>query len=165
MKTEVPTPPCEPVIEMIQGELSSSKRWCYRALLVVVSIFAAALVSLWVTEPGPLPTRLHVAFATLLVICCGWIGVSIWILTRKNCPTAQDRVATAWMANFACLLFLIVAVPIGFVRGDAQVALALASTGATMFIVALVLLRHSLQLQARLQEKLSQLQRAEGGAR
>lgn len=80
---------------LVRGELSSGKRWFYRMILLATSILLAVVLSLWATEPGPLPDRLHFAFGVMTLIACGWIGVLSWILSRRLCPTAVDRIATA----------------------------------------------------------------------
>lgn len=161
---DTPTIACEPIIEMVRGELTSKKRMLYRLLLVVVCIAGSGLISLWITEPRPLPIRLHIGFGALTAICIGWVGVLSWILTRRRCPTALDRVAIAWMATIACSCFLIVAVPIGMIRGDATTAITLLAAGLPMLGFALLLLRQALQLKRTLMQKLRELERAETGA-
>ena len=103
MNTYIETPPStENVLALVRGELSARRRWFYRGVLLAASIGVAVIVSLWTTEPRPLPVRLHVAFAGLSVIGVSWIGVLSWILSRRYCPTAIDRIATAWVATGAC---------------------------------------------------------------
>ena len=143
---------------MIRGELSSTRRWFYRLMLLVVSVFLALLLSLWVTEPGPL----HVAFAAMTCIALGWICVTTWVLTRRSCPTAIDRLATAWMATAACSLFLAVSTSIALLRGDAFAVLGLGAIGLPLLGLALFLLRRAYSLRAELKAKLVEL---EGAAR
>ena len=147
------------VLALVRGELSSPRRWWYRLLLLAISIWVAAIASLWVTEPGPLPLRLHVAFAAFTAIGVGWIGVLTWILTRRSCPTALDRIATSWMATIACGLFLLVAVPIALIRDQSGVALGLGLVGLTLLAIALVLLRGAYSLRASLRTRLADLER------
>jgi hypothetical protein len=147
-------PPTEQVLALIRGELSSPRRWLYRLILTTTSIVVAAILSLWLTEPGPLPIRLHVAFAAMTAIGFGWIGVLTWILTRRNCPSVQDRVATGWMATVACSLFLAVSVPISLIRGHTLAAFWLGVTGLALLGVALLLLRGAYSLRARLRSQL-----------
>ena len=151
-------PSTAPIHAIVRGELSPARRWGYRVMLVVVSIMLALLMTLWLTEPGPLPGRLHVAFAALSSIALGWIGVLVWILTRRSCPTAIDRLATNWMATLACCVFLAVSLSIATHRGDTQAIWGLGVTGLGLLSVALFLLRRSFALRARLQEKLAQLE-------
>jgi hypothetical protein len=130
----------------------------YRLILLLASLGVAALVSLWFTEPGPLPLRLHVAFATLTCIASGWIGVLTWILTRRNCPTALDRLATAWMATIACSLFLAVSLPIALVRGSLTAAISLGLVGMMLLGAALLLLQMAYALRRQLRSKLAELE-------
>ncbi len=151
-------PSSEPILAMVRGELSSSRRWFYRLMLLAVSVVLASLLALWVTEPGPLPGRLHFSFAAMTCIALGWVGVLTWILTRRSCPTALDRVATTWMATLACCVFLAVSVPIALFRGHTQAALWLGVTGGAMLVGALFLLRRAYSLRARLRAKLAELE-------
>ena len=148
----------ERALAIVRGELSSGRRWAYRLILLAAGVFVAAILSLWTTEPGPLPLRLHVAFATLTCIGSGWICVLTWILTRRNCPTALDRLATAWMATIACSLSLAVSVPIALMRGDTQAALYLGVIGFALLGVALYLLRAVYRFRAKLRSRLSGLE-------
>ena len=148
------------VLVMINGELSSRSRWFYRVTLVAAGIGLAALLSLWLTEPGPLPLRLHVAFAALAAILSGWCGVFTWILLRRNCPTENDRIASSWMAVAACSLFLIVSVSIAMTRGGFLAALTVGGVGIASLIAAAVLLRSSYHRRARLKNKLGELEAA-----
>lgn len=161
MKAIDSIPPSEePILEMIRGELSPTRRWTYRLFLVVVSVLVAALVALWATEPGPLPLRLHVAFAAMTIVGVGWMCVSTWILTRRACPTALDRLATTWMATAACALSLVVSVPIAVLRSGPLAAIGIGAVGATLLAVAVVLLRGAYSLRASLQAKLAELEKA-----
>ena len=152
----------ERALAIVRGELSSGRRWAYRLILLAAGVFVAAILSLWTTEPGPLPLRLHVAFATLTCIGSGWICVLTWILTRRNCPTALDRLATAWMATIACSLSLAVSVPIALMRGDTQAALYLGVIGFALLGVALFLLRAGYRFRANLRTRLSGLEAPRG---
>jgi hypothetical protein len=151
-------PSTERVMAMIRGELTSPRRWFYRAVLLAASVGVAAILSLWTTEPGPLPLRLHIAFGALSAIGLSWIGVLTWILWRRRCPTALDRIATGWVATGACTLFLAVAVPIAVVRGDTQSVVWLAALGLSMWGIAVWMLRSAYSLRASLRAKLVELE-------
>jgi hypothetical protein len=153
-------PSTEQALALVRGELSSGRRWAYRLTLLAASVVVAAILSLWTTEPGPLPLRLHVAFAALTCIGSGWIVVMTWILTRRNCPTALDRLATAWMATIACSLSLAVSLPIALLRGNTPAALSLGLIGLTLLGAALVLLQGVYRLRAQLRTKLAELEAA-----
>ncbi len=148
----------ERALALVRGELSSGRRWAYRLVLLAASLGVAAILSLWTTEPGPLPLRLHVAFATLTFIGSGWICVLTWVLARRNCPTAFDRVATAWMAAIACLISLAVSVSIAVSRGNMQAALYLGVIGLALLAVALLSLRGVYRFRANLRTKLAELE-------
>lgn len=152
-------PSTDPVLALIRGELSSARRWFYRVILLATSVWVAAILSLWMTEPGPLPGRLHVAFAALTVVGIGWISVLLWILIRRRCPTALDRLATSWMATLACCVFLAVSLPIALLRGHLLAAMSLGVTGLALLGAALFMLRGAYLLRARLQRKLAELER------
>ena len=143
---------------LVRGELSSGKRWFYRMILLAASIVLAVVLSLWATEPGPLPDRLHVAFGAMTLIACGWIGVLSWILSRRLCPTAMDRIATAWMATLACGLFLAVALPVAILRGQLAAAASLSLVGLTMLGVSLAILRSAYAWRAELRDRLAELE-------
>jgi|GEM_PF-3459182 len=152
------SPSTERALAIVRGELSSGRRWAYRLILLGASACVALILSLWTTEPGPLPLRLHIAFAALTCIGSGWICVLMWILTRRNCPTALDRLATAWMATIACSLSLAISVPIALLRGNMQAALYLGVIGFALLCVALFLLRAVYRFRAKLKTKLSGLE-------
>jgi hypothetical protein len=150
-------PATDRVMAMIRGELSASRRWFYRGVLLAASVGVAAILSLWTTEPGPLPLRLHIAFGALSAIGLSWIGVLTWILWRRRCPTALDRIATGWVATGACTLFLAVALPVAVVRGDAGTAACLGAFGLGMWGIAVTMLRSAYALRAQLRAKLMAL--------
>lgn len=153
-------PSTDSVLAMVRGELSSGQRWWYRVVLLVTTTWVAAILSLWVTEPGPLPPRLHVAFTAVSCVGFGWIAVLLWILTRRRCPTALDRLATSWMATIACCVFLVVSVPTALLRGRPQAALSLGFTGLALLGAALFLLGGAYSLRKRLQRRLAELEGA-----
>lgn len=127
-------------------------------ILLLASVVVAVLLSLWVTEPKPLPTRLHVAFGAMACIGLGWIGVLTWILTRRNCPTVLDRLATAWMATAACSESLVVSMSIALVRNDIKAAIAAGRTGVVLLSSVLLLLSKAYSLRATLRARLKELQ-------
>jgi len=152
------TPPSpDPILAMIRGELSPTRRWLYRSILVVTSIVAAVILALWVTEPKPLPLRLHLSFAAMTSIAAGWISILTWILIRRNCPTALDRLATAWMALAACSIFLVVSLTIALVRESTDAVLYLGSLGFIQVGIALFMLKSAYSLRSTLRAKLAEM--------
>jgi hypothetical protein len=152
-------PSTDPVMALVRGELSSGRQWFYRGMLVAASVGLAVIVSLWTTEPRPLPLRLHVAFAGLSLIGASWIGVLSWILSRKFCPTALDRIVTGWVATGACTLFLVMAVGIAVMRDRVSEVVWVAIPGTFFLSVALGMLWRAYAERARLRARLAELTR------
>ncbi|MFP5285478.1 MAG: hypothetical protein ACLGI9_07055, partial [Thermoanaerobaculia bacterium] len=65
MMTNDPRPSLEEVRKSLAGELSTRSRLAYTVLLLVDLGLAAAVGSLWLTEPG-LPARTQIAFGLLV---------------------------------------------------------------------------------------------------
>ena len=154
-------PSTKDVMAMIQGGLSSPRRWFYRGVLLAASVGVAIILSLWTTEPRQLPLRLHAAFAGLTVVGISWIGVTTWILWRRRCPTALDRIATGWVATGACCLFLVIAVPIAVLRKRAGGAMWISLLGIFLLSIAIGLLWKAYSLRAYLRAKKAELEQAE----
>jgi phosphotransferase system glucose/maltose/N-acetylglucosamine-specific IIC component len=158
-------PSTDKVMAMIRGELTSTRRWLYRGILLVAAIGLGVILSLWTTEPRELPMRLHVAFGALSVINVAWIGVTAWILSRRRCPTALDRIATSWIATGACVLFLAVVLGVAISRdrvGEVWWAVLL---GVLLLNGAIVMLWRAYAQRSELQNKLAELERAALDAR
>lgn len=145
------------VMELVKGELSSRRRWLYRIVLGAAATVLSLTVSLWVTEPDPLPTRLHFAFAVMCGIAGGWVIVLSWLLLRRNCPTAIDRIATSWMATAATATSLVVSVGIALMRNEVAAAVGLAALGFVLLAAAIVSLRSAYGQRSRLLQQLEQL--------
>jgi O-antigen/teichoic acid export membrane protein len=92
----------------------------------------------------------------------GWILVMSWVLLRRNCPTAFDRIATGWMATLACALSLGVSLPIALLRGNMQAALLLGLLGVALLVAALVVLRSAYRRRTTLRARLDELEGATG---
>ena len=150
-------PPIESVLALVRGELSPAKRWSYRVILLLASVGVAAILSLWITEPRPLPTRLHVAFGVLCSIGLGWVSVLSWILLQRGCPLAIDRLATAWMATAACGLSLIVSVAIAGSRGSIASLATAAFIGAGLLGLSVYFLCRAYSLRSALQQRIQEL--------
>lgn len=162
MNVEISSPPTtDKVMALVRGELTSPRRWFYRGVLLAASVGVGVIVSLWATEPRELPLRLHVAFGALTAIGMSWIAVTTWILWRQRCPTALDRIATAWVATGACMLFLCVAVPIAVSRGRVGAAYWIGAFGVFMLCVAVAMLVSAYSLRRRLRAELAELAQIE----
>lgn len=154
-------PNMDAAMRIVTGELSTKKRWLYRALALVIFVWVMALSSMWLTEPTGLPASTNVAFAAMLVLGFGWVGVLLWILTRRSCPTAIDRIATGWMATLACSVSLVLSVAIAAIRNNSWAALTLAVTGLPILLAALLLLSSGYTLRRSLLERLKASNMAE----
>jgi len=158
MKSSETEPSIEPILALVHGELSPIRRWCYRLILLLAAVVVAAIATLWMTEPRPLPTRLHVAFGAMTGIGIGWIAVLTWILTQRNCPTAVDRLATAWMATAACSVSLVISLSIALIRPNIETAVAAGVTGLVLLGLALLFLGRAYSIRSKLKAKLKELQ-------
>ena len=159
-----PIPTAQPPIQtteramaLVRGELSSTRRWIYRCLLVAVSLLLALLSTLWATEPDPLPMRTHIAFGVISTIATGWIAVLTTILIARNCPSAIDRLATAWMATVASSAFCVGAVAIAVLRENWSAVGTVLCTGAAFVVASVLLLRSTYAHRRYLQQQVSQL--------
>jgi hypothetical protein len=150
-------PSADKVMALVHGELSSARRWFYRGVLVAASIGVAVILSLWMTEPRPLPPQLHVAFAGLTLIGVSWIVVLAWILTRRYCPTALDRIVTGWVATGACTLFLVTAMVIADMRNRVGETKWVAIVGVFLLSVAIGMLWRAYAERTRLRARLEGL--------
>jgi hypothetical protein len=65
-------------------------------LLVMSLMVAAAIGSLWATEPS-LPPRTHAAFALIVTAAMAWAIFSAWVLARRRVLLGTDRVLAARM--------------------------------------------------------------------
>lgn len=158
----IPAPPAEKTIALIKGELASRRRWFYRCVMVAAILGLSALLSLWLTEPTPLPIRLHLAFAGLTAVLVGWIGVLGWILLRRSCPTADDRVATSWMATLASALFTAVGVPIAWFRSGPMMGASLAAMGIALLVIAGMMLARAYRLRKQLRQWAAEFEAQKG---
>ena len=160
MNTYIETPPStDPVMALVRGELSARRRWFYRGVLLAASVGVAVIVSLWTTEPRPLPVRLHVAFAGLAMIGVSWIGVLTWILLRRDCPTALDRIATGWVATGGWTWFIVMSMAIAVSRGRVGEVMWSGVVGVCLLVLALVMLWRAYAERARLRARLVELER------
>lgn len=134
---------------------SRSRRAMYLIWLLTTATFAAALLSLWLTEPA-LPARTDVAFGILVVINITWAGFFAWALTRRKVLYARQGVIAGRLAVLWSAVFVAGALIVGFTSGRVNGGLVAAATGLVFLGCALAVLRRAM---ARHQE-LRQLRRA-----
>lgn len=133
------TPEIAAAWDLVRRELEPGRRPLYRALAVVDGLAGALLLSLWLTEPGSPPARLHVAFGGLLLLCVVW-SVVLWRLaTRGGGGLAEDRVVLTRTALIAALLSTLVGAGVAYARGGAPAAATFGAAGAAATAVAALL--------------------------
>jgi hypothetical protein len=148
--SETPIVAAADIQRLLRAELSFKTRAMYLVGLLATASFAAALLSLWLTEPH-LPVRTHLAFGILVVINLVWTLFCGWALTRRNVLYARQgvvagRLATAWSAVFAGG-----AVIVGYTSGNVRGGMMAAATGVVFLVCAVIVLRRAM---ARHQELL-----------
>lgn len=141
--------------QMLRAELSFKTRAAYLVGLLGTVSFAAALLSLWLTEPG-LPLRTHIAFAILVTINLTWAGFCGWALTRRKVLYARQGVIAGRMAVLWCTVFVVGALVVGSTSGHVSGGLVAAASGLVFLGCAVLLLRRAAaRHQQLLQLKLS----------
>lgn len=143
-------PPLAGALALIERELAPRRRRRYSGLIVANVGVVAALLSLWSTEPGPLPLRLHVAFGAMVGIGVAWTATLLWLRTRQTSLLADDRVALARVAVGASLVFVVVGTGIALGRAEAGAAWAVGSAGGSLLVVANVMLVRATRQRALL---------------
>jgi hypothetical protein len=146
------------VQDMVRRELSMPKRITYLFLLLLTLTGAGLIGSLWLTEPGPLPLRTHLAFGALVAINLAWSALFGWIVTRRKVLFAVHQVIAGWMAVAFCGIFLLFGALIAISRGNATALFAVGLVGIAMVFVAIMILkraRHRRQLLIARRNELS----------
>lgn len=136
-------PSAEAALAIIRRELAPGRRGLYAAMLIVVATLLGLLLSLWLTEPGPLPSRLHAAFGALVLLNTGWCATLVRILARRR-TLVDDRVLLARTAVFAASLFGIVGTAVAISRERASAATAVVALSLTFVALASGLLARAL---------------------
>ena len=138
--TMSPTLGADAVRGLMQKELSFGARVGYTVLLLTGLAAAGLIGSLWLTEPGPLPTATHVAFGLIVAINLSWAAFAAWVLSQRKVLYAKDRVMAGWMAVVFCAVFLVFGLAIAVQRGNASAQIVIAALGAAQLIVAIAVL-------------------------
>jgi hypothetical protein len=151
----------EQVQDMVRRELSAPTRIGYMLMLLITLTGACLVATLWLTEPAPLPTRTHVAFAALVAINAVWSVLFSWVLIQRKVLFAAHRVIAGWMALVFCGGFLIAGLMISMMRGSVTGMIAVGLVGSAQIAVAILMLRrarrHRRQLLARREELIGKL--------
>jgi hypothetical protein len=88
----------EDVIAGLSPVLSPWRRVGGVVALLAGGAGAGLTGTLWLTEPGALPDRTHLAFAVLVAVCLCWTGYGGWVLLRRAPMFALHRVVAGWLA-------------------------------------------------------------------
>src|SRR6186997_3144898 len=150
---EVPAIAAADIQRILRAELSTKARAAYLGGLLCAATFAAALLSLWLTEPA-LPLRTHIAFAILVVINLSWSAFCWWALTRRKVLYARQGVIAGRLAVWWSAVFVAGALVVGSTSGRPAAGVAAAATGMLFLAGATFMLRratarHSQLLQLR----------------
>ncbi|MGW5264818.1 hypothetical protein ACWEQG_27900 [Microbispora sp. NPDC004025] len=134
-----PRQSAQDMIERLAPVLSLRTR--IRAVTALLAGVAGAVFvsTLWWSEPGPLPGRTRLAFASLTVFCLAWAGYGGWLLTRRVPLFAADRVIAAWIGLAASLATTAIVTVVAVQRGTgAWLALAVGGLFAAVAVVLVV---------------------------
>lgn len=149
---------------LMRSELSTAARVGY-TLLLLIGITGAGLVgSLWLTEPGPLPTRTHWAFGLIIAINMSWAILSAWVLLQRKVLYARHRVIAGWMAVVFCAGFLVIGGAIACQRANVKALILIGIVGIAELILAVALLRRARRRRRELLARRDELCRQLAGA-
>jgi hypothetical protein len=147
--SETPIVSATDIQRMLRAELSFKTRAMYLVGLLATASFAAALLSLWLTEPH-LPLRTQIAFGLLVVINLVWTFFCGWALTRKKVLYARQGVIAGRLAALWSAVFVGGALIVGYTSGHARGGMMAAMTGLVFLAFALVVLRRALARHQKL---------------
>ena len=138
-ETLSPNPPAmdaEAARRLVRRELATRSRLGYLTLLLLAALGVAAVLSLWLTEPG-LPPATHLAFAGLCAVGLAWVVFCGWVLTRRKVLYARQRIVAARLAVAFSALFSAGSLAVALIRQATGGYLASAfGLGLTAFAVA-----------------------------
>jgi hypothetical protein len=155
--TEFPPLTPDTLRHLLDAELSLKARLAHVALLIAAGLGTAALLSLWLTEPG-LPARTHAAFVVLVAMNVSWSLYALRVLTRRRVLFARHRIIAGRMAVTFTSVFLAGAIAMGVTTGAAAAVLA-AGLGVVMLAAAVALLARAHRAHARLTTRRLELER------
>ena len=144
----------EKIFAIVQSELATQRRTVQRLALLGAVIMTVIITALWVTEPRPLPLRLHLSFAFMSALGVIWIGLLGNILVRKNCPAAWDRIATAWAGLIGGVGFAVGSTIVCLLRGEPIAGTVFAIVGAVVVILFGLNVRKAYHWQSELRQRI-----------
>lgn len=141
-------------------ELSPRPRVLCGAWLVFTLTGALGLMSMWMTEPAPLPARTHVAFAFLLLIDLVWVAFFARMLMVRGLNFARQRVVGGTVAVVATVGWVGMTTALAAVRDAWVSGMPAVATALTLSVLAWVLRRNAVRETERLEalEQALQLQ-------
>jgi len=157
--TESPRPSVQEMQRRLAKELSVGSRVAFTLLLAAALAVAAAVGSLWATEPA-LPLRTRVAFGGIVLVALAWAAAFAWTLARRKVLLARHRLVTTRLAVVASTVFTAGALAVAATEPSLRsAAVSAAALGAVMVCVAGVLWRRAAGGYRRLEERVRVLQR------
>ncbi|MDQ3418744.1 MAG: hypothetical protein M3541_08190 [Acidobacteriota bacterium] len=100
---DVPRVSVQEIQRLAAAELSLPSRVGQVLLLMASLLMAAAVGSLWATEPS-LPLRTHAAFGVTVTSAVSWAAFAVWVLARRRVLFGADRVlASAIGVTFSAI--------------------------------------------------------------
>jgi hypothetical protein len=147
----------EQVQDMVRRELSAPTRIGYLLMFLITMTAAGLIGTLWLTEPGPLPLRTHMAFAALVAINVAWSVLFGWVLTKRKVLLALHRVIAGWMALLFCGVFLVVGLTIAVIKMNTTALIAIGLVGSVQVVAAVVMLVRARRRRRQLLERRNEL--------
>jgi hypothetical protein len=147
----------EQVQAMVRRELSTTTRIGYLLLLMITLLAAGLIGTLWLTEPGSLPLRTHLAFAARVAINLAWSALFGWVVTRRKVLFAAHNVIAGWMAVAFCSVFLVSGLVMAIVKVNVTVLIAVVLVGGAQLVAAVAILMHARRRRRQLLSRRSEL--------
>lgn len=144
--------------EQIVRGLSLPRRVAHLVVGLGGLALAATVGLLWATEPGGLPPRTRIAFATLIAMGLAWFGFAGWALARRPL-FAVDRVIAAWLAVTFSVLMTLGVVAIALTRAGTAAVLSGGTLGVILTVVAATMLARARAYRRMLLARRHELER------
>jgi hypothetical protein len=145
------------------AQLSLPSRIGHTLLLAGSLTMAAAIGSLWATEPF-LPARTHAAFGLIVSIALAWSVFAVWVLARRRVLFGRDRVVASGMGLGFTALCTAGMLAVGYWGGVGRSAYAAALVESLLGGVAAVLLVRARRRVAALSIRRRELERQLGNS-
>ncbi|MEO6212707.1 MAG: hypothetical protein ABIP65_03670 [Vicinamibacterales bacterium] len=143
------------------AQLSLPSRVGHALLLAVSLTMAAAVGSLWATEPW-LPARTHIAFALIVSMGLAWAVFAAWVLARRRVLLGTDRVVAARMGLAFSAVCTLGMLAVGYWGGAGRPAYLAALVESPLCVVAAVVLVNARRRVETLSRRRMELERQLG---